>query len=61
MSGVGQKEKIEYLLNNGWFEEWGGSDYTYINPEHDRFQEYNLKEAYKMQKQIERNRDCGCS
>jgi hypothetical protein len=60
MSGIGDKERIEYLLNNGWYEEWSGCQYTYVNPEHSRFEQYPLKEAYKMQRQIERNKDCGC-
>jgi hypothetical protein len=43
------KEKVDYLNFHGWIEVWNGSAYRYINTSVDRYQDYSLDEAFRLQ------------
>ena len=48
------KEKIDYLIFNGWIEEWTGNCYKYTNPNYNRFEDYDLDDAFKIQLELDK-------
>lgn len=58
---MNDQQMSDYLEQTEWQKILVGANYQYWHHEHCRIDPLSLRDAYRLQMKLERERDCGCS